>query len=135
MAQGIAYTDKQRESIIESLRPYLESGFSRNKSCNLIGLDATTLSKWASDDEALSMKLEGWENAINKLAMANIADAIRREGELPDDVRKENSWKWAERKIRELSPKSELTGLGGEPLIPETISKEKAEELLALLKK
>lgn len=100
MAQGKAYTPEQRETIIQSLREYLELGFSRNKACSLIGLPPATLSNWVSEDEALGMRLEGYENAINKLVMANIMQAIQKEGEMEDDIRKENSWKWAERKMK-----------------------------------
>lgn len=116
MAQGKAYTEEQRASIIESLKPYLELGFSRNKSCNLIGLDPTTLSKWVQADEALSMKLEGWENAINKLALSNIRDAIQKEGEL-EDTRKETTKWWIERKMKqEFSLRTEQTGADGKEL-------------------
>ena len=99
MAQGLEFTPEQKESIIESLQTYLELGFSRNKACSLIGLDPTTLSKWVKADESLSMKLEGWENAINKLALQNITDAIQKEGEM-DDPRKETTKWWAERKMK-----------------------------------
>ena len=100
MSQGKPFTKEQKDSIIESLKPHLELGFSRNRACELIGLDPSTLSKWAKADEALSMKLQGWENTVNTIVMANIVDAIKREGELPDDIRKENSWKWAERRMK-----------------------------------
>ena len=100
MAQGKAFTPKQREVIIESLRPYLEMGFSRIKACKFIGLDNTTLSKWSTDDEALSIKLQSWENAINMVAMQNIANAIQKENE-SEDLRLENTWKWADRKMKD----------------------------------
>lgn len=107
MAQGKAYTPEQREVIIESLRSYLELGFSRNKACDLIGLDPSTLSRWATDDDALSMRLQSWENAINKVAMANIVDAIKKEGEL-DETRKETTKWWLERRMKtDFSPKIE----------------------------
>ena len=108
MAQGKAFTPEEREIIIQSLKPYLEMGFSRNKACEFIGLAPGTLSNWVSDSEALGMKLTGWENVVTTLAINNIADAIRKEGENQDDTRKENSWKWAERKLKDLSPKSEV---------------------------
>lgn len=100
MAQGKAYTPKQKETILESLRPHLELGYSRSKSCKFIGLDETTLSKWASSDEALSMKLQSWENTVNTMVMANLVDAIRVEGENQDDIRKETTRWWAERKMK-----------------------------------
>ena len=116
MAQGKAYTKEQREVIIESLRDYLELGFSRNKACELTGLDATTLSKWVQADEALSMKLQSWENAINKLALANIRDAIQKEGEL-EETRKETTKWWIERKMKQdFSLRTEQTGADGKDL-------------------
>lgn len=107
MAQGKAYTDKQREMILESLKDYLELGFSRSRACKMVGFDETTLSKWLSNDEALSMKVQGWENAMNKLALANLRDALLKEAET-DDSKKETSKWWSERKMKEdFSTKSE----------------------------
>lgn len=107
MAQGKAYTDKQREMILESLKDYLELGFSRSRACKMVGFDETTLSKWLSNDEALSMKVQGWENAMNKLALANLRDALLKESQ-SDDSKKETSKWWSERKMKEdFSTKSE----------------------------
>jgi hypothetical protein len=107
--QGKAYTPEQREMIIESLKPYLELGFSRKRACELIGFDNTTLSKWTVNDAGLSTKLTGWENALTGLALANIGRAIREEAE--DKTKADNSWKWAEKKLDELKDKKgiELT--------------------------
>jgi hypothetical protein len=107
MAQGKAFTPEQREIIIQSLKTYLEMGFSRNKACSLIGLAPGTLSNWVSEDEALGMKLQGWENTLNALAISNVAMAMQKEAEL-DDARKETSKWWLERKMKEdFSTKSE----------------------------
>lgn len=100
MAKGKAWTDEQKDMIIQSLREYLELGFSRNKACKLIGLPPQTLSNWIKVDEALGMKVEGWENAINKLAMANIVDALNKESEMDDDARKDTTKWWLERKMK-----------------------------------
>lgn len=117
MSQGKAFSPEQRETIIQSLQPYLEMGFSRNKACAFIGLKPNTLSNWVKDDEALGMKLQGWENTVNSMVMANIVDAIRREGELEDDLRKENSKWWAERKMKDdFSTRQENTGADGKDL-------------------
>lgn len=98
--QGKAYTDKEKAAIIESLQPWLEMGFSRRKACKFIGFDDTTLSKWVQDDAGLSIKLQGWENAINMVAMQNILNAIQKENE-SEDLRLENTWKWADRKMKD----------------------------------
>lgn len=116
MAQGKEYTAEQRESIIQSLKTYLESGFSRNKACGFIGLAPGTLSNWVKDDESLGMKLESYENAINKLAMQNIIDAITAEGN-NEDTRKETTKWWLERKMKQdFSTRQESTGADGKDL-------------------
>lgn len=106
--QGKAFTKEQREAIVKSLQPYLEMGFSRNKACEFIGLKPQTLSVWVQEDESLLMTLTGWENVINTIAINNIAQAVRKEAQLDDDLRKENSWKWAERRMKDdFSTKTE----------------------------
>lgn len=118
MAQGKEFTSEQRQEILESLRPHLELGFSRSKACRLVGLHESTLSKWVKADEALSMKLTSWENMTNALAMANIQMAIRKEAESDDDVKKENSWKWAQTKEETMRPKQDFTTDGKELPVP-----------------
>jgi transposase-like protein len=119
MAQGKAFTKEQRAEIIQSLQASLELGYSRNKACEFIGLSPQTLSNWVKEDEALGMKLQSWESAIDTMVLANIRDAIRREGELQDDLKKENSWQWAKRKMKEqgFSERTEVTGNDGEPIV------------------
>ena len=96
MAQGREWTTEQKEEIIQSIKPYLEMGFSRNKSCSFIGLPPQTLSNWVKEDAALGMKLVSWENVNTALALANIHQAIQNEKILAEekgDVRVDNSWK------------------------------------------
>ena len=108
MAQGKAFTEEQRETIIQSLQDWLELGFSRNKACAFIGLKPNILSNWVKEDEALGMKLVGWENANNKIAMSNIRDAMVKESET-EDLKKENSWKWVSAKEETMKPKQDIT--------------------------
>lgn len=113
MSQGKAFTKEQRETIITSLRPYLEMGLSRNRSCALIGLSPVTLFNWIKDDEALGMRIQGWENAMNVLATANIKSALEKEAET-EDTRKETSKWWMERRMKEdFSIRQELSGSDG----------------------
>jgi hypothetical protein len=96
MSQGKAFTPDERESIIQSLKPYLEMGYSRNKACTFIGLPPQTLSNWVKDDEALGIKLVSWENVNTALALATIHQAIQNEKLQADEqgsTRVENSWK------------------------------------------
>lgn len=94
--QGKPYTPEQRATIIESLKPYLEMGFSRRKSCAFIGFDDTTLSKWVQDDPGLSIKLTSWENVNSALALATIHQAIQNEKLQADEhgsTKADNAWK------------------------------------------
>ena len=94
--QGQAYTEEERRNIIESLRPFLEMGYSRKKACQFIGFDDTTLSKWAKTDKGVSTKLTSYENVNTALALANIHQALQNEKiktEEEGDVRVDNSWK------------------------------------------
>jgi transposase-like protein len=118
LAQGKAFTKEQRAEIIQSLQASLELGYSRNKACEFIGLSPQTLSNWVKEDEALGIKLQSWESAIDTMVMANLRDAIKREGELPDDLKKENSWQWAKRRMKNqgFSERTELTGSDGAEL-------------------
>ena len=82
------------------------------------------MSNWVKEDEALGMKLVGWENANNKIAMSNIRDAMMKEGEMEDDLRKENSWKWVSAKEETMKPKQEI-----EQTIDANIEHTNAEEI------
>lgn len=112
MAQGREWTKEEKDSIIQSLKPFLEAGLSRNKACESIGLAPQTLSNWVVNDEALGIKLQGWENTLNLLAMSNIASALNKEAEM-DDNRKETSKWYLERRMKDFSPKQETDVTSG----------------------
>jgi transposase-like protein len=133
MAQGKAFTAEERERIIQSLQVYLEAGLSRNKACEYIGLPPQTLSNWVVNDESLGIKLQGWENATNILAVRNIMDAIAKEAEL-EDTKKETSKWWVERRMKnEFSTRTENTGADGKDLIQPVITPDEKTKLLSLL--
>jgi len=116
MAQGKEWNTEERETIIQSLRPFLEAGFSRNRACESIGLTPSTLSNWVKANDALGMKLQGMENTLNILALANIASALQTEAE-NEDPRKEMSRWYAERRMKqEFSTRTESTGADGKDL-------------------
>lgn len=116
--QGKGFTPEERERIIQSLKPYLEMGFSRNKSCNFIGLAPGTLSNWVGEDESLGMKLTGWENVNTALALANIHQAIQNEAILANEkgeVKVDNSWKLVSKLEDGYKDKLDVT-TDGQPL-------------------
>lgn len=117
MSQGKEWTEEERESIIESLQPFLSVGMSRNKACDAIGFDPSTLSRWVTDDATLSMKLQGMENTLNKLALQNIADALAVEGAEENGSKKDTSKWYLERRMKgEFSTRTENTGADGKDL-------------------
>lgn len=101
MAKGKEWTKEQREQIVQSLKPYLEMGFSRNKACEFVGLAPATLSNWIKEEESLGILITSFENVVNTVAMQNVVDAINKENEMQEDIRKENSWKWLERRMKD----------------------------------
>lgn len=116
MAQGKEWTDEERSDIVQSLQPFLEAGLSRNKACEAIGLAPATLSNWVKADAVLGMKLQGWENSMSVLALANINSALKKEAEM-DDARKETSKWFLERRMKnEFSTRTEATGADGKDL-------------------
>lgn len=131
MSQGKAFTIEERESIIESLRPFLEMGLSRNKACNSIGLDPTTLSKWVQADESLSMKLQGMENTLNYLTISNIASALQAESEMEGNRKEMSQW-YAERRMKDIFSTRTEQALDVE-LNDNRLSPEQQAKLLTLL--
>lgn len=112
MAQGKAFTPEERQTIIQSLQPYLEMGFSRNKACAFIGLPPQTLSNWVQEDESLGIKLTSWENVNSALALATIHQAIQNEKLQADEhgsTRADNSWKLVSKLEEGYKDKLDLT--------------------------
>jgi hypothetical protein len=112
MSQGKPFTPEEREDIINSIKPHLQMGFSRNKACAFIGLKPQTLSNWVVDSEALGMKLTSWENTNTALALANVYQALQNENELlgqGKEVRADNSWKLLNVKEDGYKPKQDIT--------------------------
>jgi len=95
MSQGKKYTKEDREVIIESLKSYLQLGYSRSKACKFIGFDESTLSKWSVASESLSMRLTGWENETSVLARKNLRSDIEKRGNT------DTSLKWLQAKDRQ----------------------------------
>ena len=125
MAQGKKFTKEQKDVIISSLQESLELGFSRAKSCKMVGLTESTLSRWINNDEALAMKIQSWENAINRIAMSNIRQQISAEADEADKRKEMTKW-WSERKMKaDFSTRVENindTKLTVEELPPERIA-------------
>jgi len=108
MAKGKEWTEEEIKNIIQGMRPYLELGFSRNKACSFIGVAPSTISNFVKQDDSVGILLTSWENVVSAIAISNVRQAIQKESELDDDLKKENSWKWLERKIPDFSPTQKI---------------------------
>lgn len=112
MAQGKEWTKEERDNIIQSLKPYLEMGYSRNKACAFVGLTPSTLSNWVKADDSLGILLTSYENVLSALALSNIHQAIQNEKILAEekgDVRMDNSWKLLSKKEDGYKDKLDVT--------------------------
>jgi len=68
------------------------------------------------------MRLKGWENALNILALSNIASGLQAEAAMEGNRREMSQW-WAERRMKDVfSTRSEQTGADGKDLPTPIIS-------------
>jgi|TARA_Y100000310_G_scaffold145087_1_gene144438 hypothetical protein len=108
MSQGLA---RDKDSVIEALRPYLQLGCSVNKACNYAGIAQSTVQTWIDNDPDLRLKFTSWRNMVSASARKNIAECVIK-GEI-----EESKW-WLERREKaDFSTRSELSGADGKPVI------------------
>ena len=113
MSQGREFTPEQRENILESIRPYLQMGYSINKACILAQIDGSVIYKWCEADETLSKKIESWRNMVTAIARQNLVKSIQGDKDkgIPGDI--DNSKWWLERTARdEFGKNLDLSSLG-----------------------
>lgn len=82
MAQGKAYTDEQRETIIRSVQMYIKLGYSDAKACILAKVPVTTFNTWVLNDESLRIENESLRNLVSAKARTNIIRAINDQKDL-----------------------------------------------------
>jgi len=92
--QGKRYTKKQKNEIIQSIKPYLQLEYDLKKACMLAGVPYTTVHTWVRKDNSLRIKIESWRNAIKARARRNIARSI------DDGAIGDSKW-WLERREAE----------------------------------
>ena len=77
MAHGITRTKKQKDEMVEMLKPYLTVGMSVTKACKTAGLPKTTITDYIRLDEekggTVRLRISAWQNYLNARAMQNIA--------------------------------------------------------------
>lgn len=107
MAQGIP---RDKEKVIEALKPYFKQGCSVNKACNYAGIAQSTVQTWIDADDDLRLKIKAWQNEPNTLARANWIRRLE-EGDY------QASEKWLSKKEKdEFADRQEHTGADGEAL-------------------
>lgn len=101
MAKGIKYTAEEKIEIIETIKPYLQLGYSLKRACEYAGVPYSTIQNWLPKDEKLSSEIKAWQGMVNTQARQNIVEHIMgntKKGIKPDlDTSK---W-WAERRERD----------------------------------
>jgi len=76
-----------QEKVFESLKPYLQLGYSLKKSCLLVGVAYTTVHGWCRENPSTRILLYSYQNQASVKARSNIVKKIQ-EGSV------ENSWQW-----------------------------------------
>ena len=104
MAQG---TPRNKEKVIESLKPYFKLGCSVNKACDYGGIAQSTVQTWIDADDDLRLQITAWRNEPNVLARTNWV-AKMAEGDYI------SSKDWISKKEKdEFSDRQEITGEDG----------------------
>lgn len=107
MAQGKQW---DKEQIVQTLKPYLQLGYSVKKACKLAQFPDSTFYDWINNDDLLRAKVEAWQGMISAKARQNVASSV-------DKGNVEDSKWWLERREkREWSTRQEITGEDGRPL-------------------
>lgn len=102
MSQGKEYTEEEREEIIQSIKPYLELGYSINRACIIAGIPYQTVHNWVNQKETLGIRIKAWQNAVNAEARKILVNQIKNEKD------KEISKWWLERREKnDFSTKQE----------------------------
>jgi|GEM_PF-2732853 len=80
MAYGVARTKKQKDEMIEMLKPYLSMGMSITKACKSAGLPVSTITDYIRLDDkqggAVRLKIGVWQNIVSTRARYNIVQSI-----------------------------------------------------------
>lgn len=98
MAQG---KPRDKEEVIEILRPYFQLGCSVNKACKSAGIPQSTVQTWIDNDDDLRLKIGAWQDEITMLSRKAIRTAIEGNNIVP-------ALEWLKRKEKdEFSDKTE----------------------------
>lgn len=112
MAQGIP---RDKEEVLEALRPYFQLGCSVTKACKYAGIAESTVHTWVTNDDDLRVKVTAWQNEISAKARANWRAKVA-SGEF------DASKQWLERTEKdEFSLRTENTAADGKDLYPTPI--------------
>lgn len=126
------YTNPKSPTFGNAKQSALGASYSEEYSDNIMSL----LPDWLSENIGDMKRLRKAEKNLDEVQNIDILDEKGNPDPQLIDKRTKVDFFIAERLNKDkYSSRVEQTGKGGKDLIPETISKEKAEELLALLKK
>ena len=110
MSQGVG---RNKEEVIEALRPYFQLGCSVLRACAYGGVPQSTVQTWINDDPDLRVRITSWQNEISAAARSNWRAKI-------EDNDYAASKDWLERNEKaEFSLRNEHTGAEGAPIAVE----------------
>lgn len=119
-----------QEKVIESLKPYLQLGYSVKKSCLFAGVAYTTVHTWMRDNPSIRILLYSYYNYASLTARQNIVKSIAK-GSVQD------SWHWVKAKEPDLNAPivtKQDDDFGSEDLENEQEVEKATEDLEKLLK-
>lgn len=119
MAQGVAYTDEQKEQIInEALKPYLLLGYSVNRACICASIPASTVQTWIDNDEALRYKIQSWQEYPKQKAREFLLTVLNdKENKYTQKTKTAIAKYVLDRTDKDYKPKNEFTGEDGQPIV------------------
>lgn len=88
-----------QDIIIESIKPYLQLGYSLKKSCLLAGVAYTTVHTWCRNNPSLRILFYSYSNLASVKSRQNIVKEIQ-SGSV------ENSWRWLGHKDTDFNQKT-----------------------------
>jgi hypothetical protein len=135
MAQGIP---RDKEKVIEALKPYFKLDYTVNKACDIIGIAQSTVQTWIDADDDLRLQIQAWRAEPSIKAREQWVEAIKngRPTKFGPDVYTPSK-EWLERREKDdFSTKTEtdITTQGEKITTPPAMLTEILEEAKEKLK-
>lgn len=113
---------KYNKETVEKLEDAFRDGASIGEACDLAQIDRGTYYNWLESVEGFSTKMEDAKDWVNEIARAVVSQNITKKKDV--DTAK---W-WLERRVKDkFSPRQEMTGDQGKPLMYNELTDEQID--------